>query len=85
MARWDKRKRRPHLSSCIVNDLTSLLHTALKHTVGRRVCNHECSEVVTVFVGFGAQVLQVEESSSVNLDRNDLHSSHDGGLGRQCE
>lgn len=68
------------LSSSLVDDVASLLDSSLEDSVRARVRDHESGEVVAVLVSFEAEILEVKVAGVENLDGNDLHARHDGGL-----
>ncbi|KAH3666116.1 hypothetical protein OGAPHI_004305 [Ogataea philodendri] len=67
-----------HLSAIGVHELDGFSDCWLKHTVGRRIRDHDGCEIGGVFSGFLLKVLQVKVSVTQTLDGNNFETSHSG-------
>ena len=69
-----------------VHSLAKVDHRFFKHSVGRRVGDHDCRELVAGCVDFLLQVVEVNVSVFVALDHDNAHARQDrrGGVGAVC-
>mmetsp|Transcript_12932 Transcript_12932/g.26793 ORF Transcript_12932/g.26793 Transcript_12932/m.26793 type:complete len:242 (+) Transcript_12932:474-1199(+) len=72
-----------NLATCLVDGVHNFNDTLLKHSKGRRIGHHEGSEIVSMLLDLGVQILDIDISLVVIVDNNDLHPGHHG-TGRVC-
>ena len=71
------------LAAICVHDLADLLDVLFKNTMRRWVGDHDGRKTVTVLLGLGGEVLEVEITPCVALDRDNFVAGHHraGGVG----
>ena len=66
-----------HQPAAVVDDLARLADGVLEHAVGRRVGDHQASELVAAVVGPGPQVVEVDVAVGLALHGHDRHPGDD--------
>ena len=71
------------LAAVAVDGFANVADALFEHTVRGRIGHHQCGEFGTVFLGFGAQVIEINVAIVIALDGHYFHSCHDsaGGIG----
>lgn len=63
-----------HLPAILVDDRAALLDRGLEHAMRRRVRNHEARQILRVFLGLGAKVLEVNVAIRITFHNDDAQA-----------
>ena len=70
-----------NLSAVFVHDLADPTHAFLEYAMGRRVGDHQSSQLFPMFLRLGFEVAQLYVAGAVARDRYNFHSGDDRACG----
>ena len=65
-----------NLSAVFVNNAADVADAFFVHAVGGRVSNHDGGQSVSVLLGFGFQIVNVDVAVFVGVDNDDFQAQH---------
>ncbi len=74
------------LTAIFMDDFAERLDAFFEHAIGRRIGDHEGSEIITMLLGLGFQIVDVDIAIWTAIDHDNAHASHRGAgrIGAMC-
>lgn len=69
-----------HLPATLMYVIDDRLDLLLKLSIGARISNHQCSQVLLVLIGLLLQISDINVTRIIALDYDNFHPAHGSGL-----